>query len=214
MTMTEMGLMEYLQSGESGCVIYDRMAAKTPEEQKAMKANIVNADYFIMSTNAITMDGELVNIDGTANRVSFLCYGPENVLVIAGMNKVATDVEDALKRVKNIASPPNAIRLHRDTPCAQNGRCADCLAEDCICSQTVVTRRSSNKGRIKVILVGEELGFYGKTVVYRRETKCGAGICPHPRSQCETGRRLSGVRRYGGDMVRGTSGDDELSGSL
>ncbi len=159
MTMTEMGLMEYLQSGESGCVIYDRMAAKTPEEQKAMKANIVNADYFIMSTNAITMDGELVNIDGTANRVSFLCYGPENVLVIAGMNKVATDVEDALKRVKNIASPPNAIRLHRDTPCAQNGRCADCLAEDCICSQTVVTRRSSNKGRIKVILVGEELGF-------------------------------------------------------
>lgn len=159
MTMTEMGLMEYLQSGESGCVIYDRMAAKTPEEQKAMKANIVNADYFIMSTNAITMDGELVNIDGTANRVSFLCYGPENVLVIAGMNKVATDVEDALKRVKNIASPPNAIRLHRDTPCAQNGRCADCLTEDCICSQTVVTRRSSNKGRIKVILVGEELGF-------------------------------------------------------
>lgn len=159
MTMTEMGLMEYLQSGESGCVVYDRMTANTPEEQKAMKANIVNADYFIMSTNAITMDGELVNIDGTANRVSFLCYGPDNVLIIAGMNKVATDVEDALKRVKNIASPPNAIRLHRETPCTQNGRCTDCLAEDCICSQTVITRRSSVKGRIKVILVGEELGF-------------------------------------------------------
>lgn len=159
MTMEEIGLMAYLQGGESGCVVYDRMTAKTPEEQKAMKANIVNADYFIMSTNAITMDGELVNIDGTANRVSFLCYGPENVLVIAGMNKVATDVEDGLKRVKNIASPPNAIRLNRDTPCTKSGRCTDCFAEDCICSQTVVTRRSSAKGRIKVILVGEELGF-------------------------------------------------------
>lgn len=159
MTMAETGLLDYLQSGESGCIVYDRMTAKTPEEQRAMKANIINADYFIMSTNAITMDGELVNIDGTANRVSFLCYGPENVLVIAGMNKVVTDVEDGLKRVKNIASPPNAIRLSRNTPCAQNGRCADCLAEDCICSQTVITRRSSIQGRIKVILVGEELGF-------------------------------------------------------
>ena len=159
MTMTETGLMDYLQSGESGCIVYDRMTAKTPEEQRAMKANIVNADYFIMSTNAITMDGELVNIDGTANRVSFLCYGPENVLVIAGMNKVVTDVEDGLRRVKNIASPPNAIRLGRNTPCAQNGRCTDCLAGDCICSQTVITRRSSIKGRIKVILIGEELGF-------------------------------------------------------
>lgn len=157
--MTEIGLMDYLQGGDSGCVVYDRMTAKTLEEQKAMKANIVNADYFIMSTNAITMDGELVNIDGTANRVSFLCYGPENVLVIAGMNKVATDVEDGLKRVKNIASPPNAIRLNRDTPCTKSGRCTDCFAEDCICSQTVVTRRSSVKGRIKVILIGEELGF-------------------------------------------------------
>lgn len=159
MTMEEIGLMEYLQSGKSGCVVYDRKTAKTPEEQRAMKANMVNADYFVMSTNAITMDGELVNIDGTANRVSFFCYGPENVLVIAGMNKVTTDVEDGLKRVKNIASPPNAIRLDRDTPCAKNGRCADCLAEDCICSQTVITRRSSVKGRIKVILIGEELGF-------------------------------------------------------
>lgn len=159
MTMEEIGLMSYLQSGESGCIVYDRTMAKTPEEQKAMKANIVNADYFIMSTNAITMDGELVNIDGTANRVSFLCYGPENVLVIAGMNKVASNVEDAYRRVKDIASPPNAIRLNRNTPCVKNGRCSDCFSEDCICSQTVITRRSSVKGRIKVVLVGEELGF-------------------------------------------------------
>lgn len=157
MTLKEIGVMDYLE--ESECIVYDRTAPKTPEEQREMKANMINADYFLMSTNAITLNGELVNIDGYANRVSFLCYGPENVLVIAGMNKVATDVEDAIKRVKNIASPPNALRLNKNTPCAKTGRCGDCFAEDCICSQTVITRRSGVKGRIKVILVGEELGY-------------------------------------------------------
>lgn len=157
MTLKETGIMDYLE--ESDCVCYDRMAPQTPEEQRAMKANMINADYFLMSTNAITLDGELVNIDGFANRVSFLCYGPENVLVIAGMNKVASDVEDAVKRVRNIASPPNALRLNKNTPCAKTGRCGDCFAEDCICSQIVITRRSGVKGRIKVILVGEELGY-------------------------------------------------------
>lgn len=157
MTLQEVGIMDYLKDSE--CIVYDRMSPKTPEEQKEMKAKMINADYFLMSTNAITLDGELVNIDGFANRVSFLCYGPENVLVIAGMNKVATNVEDAINRVKNIASPPNALRLHKDTPCAKTGRCAECFTEDCICSQTVITRRSGVKGRIKVILVGEELGY-------------------------------------------------------
>jgi len=159
MTLSEVGVMDYLQSEDCPCVVYDRMAAQTPEEQKELKAKLVNADYFLMSTNAITLDGELVNIDGYANRVSFLCYGPENVLVVAGMNKLASNVKDGIDRVKNIASPPNAMRLNRDTPCAKNGRCADCLAADSICSQVVITRRSSVKGRIKVILVGEELGF-------------------------------------------------------
>ena len=86
MTLTESGLMEALD--RSGCVVYDRKAAKTPEETRQMKANMINSDYFLMSTNAITLDGELVNIDGFANRVSFLCYGPESVLILAGMNKV------------------------------------------------------------------------------------------------------------------------------
>ena len=117
------------------------------------------ADYFLMSTNAITMDGELVNIDGRSNRVSCLCWGPQNVIIIAGMNKVALDVESALKRVRNFAAPPNAVRLNKNTPCAQTGKCADCYSPDCICSQIVITRRSSTPNRIKVILVGEELGY-------------------------------------------------------
>lgn len=157
MTLAESGLMEALD--RSSCVVYDRKAAKTPEETRQMKANMINSDYFLMSTNAITLDGELVNIDGFANRVSFLCYGPESVLVLAGMNKVVSSVEDGVRRVRDLASPPNAVRLDKRTPCAVSGRCGDCYSEDCICSQIVITRRSSIKNRIKVILVAEELGY-------------------------------------------------------
>lgn len=157
MTLTETGVMDYLR--ESECILYDRMSAKTPEEERAMKANIINADYFLMSTNAITLDGELVNIDGRANRVSFLCYGPERVLILAGMNKVVSNVTEGINRVRNMASPPNALRLNRQTPCARTGRCADCLSKDCICSQIVVTRHSTIPKRIQVVLIGEELGF-------------------------------------------------------
>ena len=117
------------------------------------------ADYFLMSSNAITLDGELVNIDGHSNRVACLCCGPKNVIVIAGMNKVVSNVEEGVDRVHNFAAPPNTVRLNKNTPCAQTGRCADCYSPDCICSQIVITRRSSIPNRIKVILVGEELGY-------------------------------------------------------
>ncbi len=157
MSLKESGLMDALQ--ESGCVVYDRAAAKTPEEMRQMKANMINSDYFLMSTNAITLDGELVNIDGYANRVSFLCYGPESVIILAGMNKVVSSVEDGVRRVRDIASPPNTVRLGKNTPCAKTGRCGDCFGDDCICSQFVITRRSGVKNRIKVVLVAEELGY-------------------------------------------------------
>ena len=157
MTLTECGLMDALKT--ANYEIIDRDTAKTPEEARAMYGKQVMADYFLMSTNAITMDGELVNIDGRSNRVSCLCWGPQIVIIIAGMNKVALDVESALKRVRNFAAPPNAVRLNKNTPCAQTGKCADCYSPDCICSQIVITRRSSTPNRIKVILVGEELGY-------------------------------------------------------
>lgn len=157
MTLKESGLMDAI--GQSDCIVYDRMAAKTPEERRDMKAKMINSDYFLMSTNAITIDGELVNIDGFANRVSFLCYGPEHVIVLAGMNKVVSGVEDGVRRVRDVASPPNTVRLNKNTPCAKTGRCGDCYSEECICSQLVITRRSGVKNRIKVILVAEELGY-------------------------------------------------------
>jgi hypothetical protein len=131
---------------------------QTEEEIKECKAKLVNADSFLTSTNAITLDGELINIDGRGNRVSFLIYGPEQVIVVAGMNKVVTNVEEGISRVRNMAAPPNTVRLNRDTPCATTGRCANCI-ENSICCQIVVTRKSMVPGRIKVILVGEELGY-------------------------------------------------------
>lgn len=157
MTLKESGLMDAIE--QSDCIVYDRTTAKTPEEMRDMKAKMINSDYFLMSTNAITLDGELVNIDGFANRVSFLCYGPEHVIVLAGMNKVVSGVEDGVRRVRDVASPPNTVRLNKNTPCAKTGRCGDCYSDDCICSQIVITRRSGVKNRIKVILVAEELGY-------------------------------------------------------
>ena len=143
---------------EAGFELIVRENYKSPAEVKECNAKLVNADAFLMSTNAITLDGELVNIDGRGNRVSFLIYGPESVIVVAGMNKVVSNVEDGIRRVRNIATPPNCVRLNCKTPCAETGKCGECF-NDSICCEFVVTRMSRVPNRIKVILVGEELGY-------------------------------------------------------
>lgn len=159
MSIEEVGLMDAVKNGNYEVI--DRSVAKNYEEQRQIFAKAVLADYYLMSSNAITLDGELINIDGTGNRVACLTYGPKNVIMIVGMNKVVNDVEDGIKRVRNFASPPNTLRLGLKTPCSMTGRCGDCYGDTCICSQIVVTRRQSAgmRGRIKVILVGESLGY-------------------------------------------------------
>ena len=157
MTLNEIGLVDAIN--ESDCIIYDQASAKTPEEKREIFSKIAGCDYYFMSSNAITLDGQLVNIDGTGNRVASLIHGPANVIVIAGMNKIVPDVKSAVDRVRNMAAPPNAVRLNYNTPCRELGRCANCLSPDCICDQIVITRRSFVPNRIKVILVGEELGY-------------------------------------------------------
>ena len=107
----------------------------------------------------------MVNIDGNGNRVACLIHGPEHVIVVAGMNKVVEDVDSGIERVGIHAAPPNAARLGTRTPCAALGHCGDCHSEDCMCCQIVITRHSRHKGRIKVILIGEELGFIGCCLV-------------------------------------------------
>lgn len=156
-TLSEIGLLDELTA--SDYIIYDRNDAKTPEESAALYSKIVMTDYFFMSSNAITLDGQLVNIDGKGNRVACLITGPKNVIIIAGMNKIVTDVQTGIERVRNMATPPNCVRLGSKTPCAEIGRCANCLVDDCICCEIVITRKSKIPGRIKVILVGEELGY-------------------------------------------------------
>lgn len=156
MTLDQNGFKDAVSSAGHQLIIRENY--KTPEEVKECKAKLVNADAFLMSTNAITLDGELVNIDGRGNRVSFLIYGPESVIIIAGMNKVVSNVEDGIRRVRNVATPPNCVRLDCKTPCAINGKCGECFG-DSICCQFVITRMSRVPDRIKVILVGQELGY-------------------------------------------------------
>lgn len=158
MSLGESGVMDMLRS-RTDIRLLDRSKAKTPEETKKLYHDALSSDVYFMSSNAITLDGELINIDGNGNRVAALIYGPERVVLIVGMNKVASTVEDGIRRVHNIATPANCIRLNKQTPCAATGVCHDCLSPDCICSQTVITRRSSVPERIIVILVGEALGY-------------------------------------------------------
>ena len=155
-TVDEAGLKAALK--ERGINMIDRDTAETPEERTELMRQALLSDCFLMSTNAITMEGELINIDGNGNRVAALCFGPRNVIVIAGMNKVVRNVNVAIDRIKTDACVPNSIRFGLKTPCAVTGKCGNCL-EESICGQIVVTRLSKVKNRIKVILVGENLGF-------------------------------------------------------
>lgn len=156
-SLAESGMMDALKTGDY--ILIDRAAAKSEQERREIYAKTVMSNYYFCSTNAITLEGELVNIDGNGNRVACIIQGPEHVMLIVGMNKVVKDLDCAVKRVRTDACPPNAIRLHMNTPCAVTGRCADCLSPECFCNQIVITRRSRHAGRIKVFLVGEELGF-------------------------------------------------------
>ncbi|MDE6751094.1 MAG: lactate utilization protein, partial [Lachnospiraceae bacterium] len=156
-TIKEAGLMDAIQNGSYELI--DRTDAKNPEEARQFYARTVLADYYLMSTNAITIDGELINIDGNGNRVACLIQGPSHVIIVVGMNKVVTDVPSGIARVRNMASPANAIRLKKNLPCAATGHCHDCLSPECFCNQIVVTRRSGHTGRIKVYLIAENLGY-------------------------------------------------------
>ncbi len=137
----------------------DRKQGTTFEETRALIAKTMTADTFLTSVNALTQEGELVNVDGIGNRVALMAYGPRRVIVVAGMNKVEKTLEAAIDRARNVAAPANAVRLNLNTPCSATGICSDCHSDDCICASTVITRHSKVPGRIKVILVGEDLGY-------------------------------------------------------
>ena len=154
---TEIGLLDAVHEGNYE--VYDREEAQTPELKNEIAHKALDCDFFIGSTNALAENGVMVNIDGNANRVAAFAFGPKNVLLIVGMNKVVKSEEDAMSRARNEAAPINAQRFGLDTPCSKNGMCYDCKSPDCICCQILITRYSRVAKRIKVILVDENLGF-------------------------------------------------------
>lgn len=156
-TLQETGLINTLKNNNYQCL--DRNDVESKEEKEEIAHKALNADYYLMSTNAMTIDGQLINIDGNGNRVAALIYGPKNVIIVTGINKICDTYDSALSRARNKASIPNVIRFDCNTPCKKTGKCMDCLSPETVCCQFVHTRFSRIKDRIKVIIVGENLGF-------------------------------------------------------
>jgi len=153
MSAHEIGLINALESGN-----YHYLDRSKMEPREGLLA-AYDSDIFLSSTNAITNDGILVNIDGNSNRVSCIAQGPKKVIFIVGMNKVCADLDSAMKRARNVAAPINAQRFDIKTPCKETGKCFDCKSPDTICCQFLITRYSRHIGRIHVILVNDDLGF-------------------------------------------------------
>ena len=157
MSAQQIGLMDAINNGNYNAIDRDRCA--TAEEKAQAAKDCLFADVFLTGANGLSMDGQMVNIDGMGNRVAAIIYGPKTVLVIAGMNKVMDTLDAAINRARTVAAPMNKQRFDSVTPCGVTGTCADCKAEACICNHIVVTRHCRPVGRIKFILVGESLGL-------------------------------------------------------
>ncbi|CCO25358.1 lactate utilization protein [Maridesulfovibrio hydrothermalis] len=159
MTVVDSGLFDQVKKLKQVKVI-DTYDSQPPlEERIERRRQALLTDVFITSANALTEEGELVNLDGTGNRVAAMAFGPRNVIVLVGRNKLCSDLDAAVSRIKEYAAPVNAMRLKRKTPCAVTGKCANCNSKDRICSVWSITEKSSPKGRIHVVMINEDLGF-------------------------------------------------------
>ncbi len=157
-TLEETGVFEYLRNG--GYTFYDKhRQSLTSEEKRKLYLNNFDADTFVTGTNAVTMDGKLFNIDGNGSRVAPMIYGPRQVIVVVGMNKLVDTVEDAVRRTRQVAAPLDAKRLKKNTPCVKLGRCIDCKHEQRICNDFVLIARQFSKDRIKVIFINGDYGY-------------------------------------------------------
>ncbi|EKO1911287.1 lactate utilization protein [Clostridium botulinum] len=158
MTLFEAGVIDFLRSGNFNFL--DKYQDKlTSDEKREIYINNFSTDTFICSTNAITESGELYNIDGNGSRVAPMIYGPKQVILIVGINKIVKNIEEAESRVRSYAAPIDAKRLNKDTPCTKLGYCVDCKSPNRICNDFVVIRGQFIKGRIKVLILGENLGY-------------------------------------------------------
>ena len=158
-TIRQLGLIEALR--DRGNEVYDHwQSGLSKDERLAVAKKQVSADYFLSSSNALTMDGKLVNTDNTGNRVSALVFGPQHVIVVLGTNKIVETVEEGIKRIKETAAPLNCQRRNDNTPCAKGKDCPDCNSPDRLCRVTsVIEKKTKGIGSLSVIIVQEELGY-------------------------------------------------------
>ena len=159
MTFMETGLYDLLKDRQEYDIIdtYDRNVSQEEKIKARRKAMLV--DLFITGTNAVTETGCLVNLDMIGNRVGAITFGPKNVIILVGRNKIVPELDDAMFRIKNYAAPVNAARLDMETPCIKTGYCEDCSSPKRICNSWTVTEKSFPKGRVKVILINQDLGL-------------------------------------------------------
>lgn len=159
MTVVETGVYEAVKNLSGVEVIDTYDYSLPPDERIERRRRALLVDLFITGTNALVETGELVNLDGMGNRVAAMTFGPKFVVIICGRNKIVPDLETAIMRIRHYAAPANAIRLSRKTPCTKTGVCDDCSSPDRICNVWSIIEKSSPKGRIKVVLVNEDMGL-------------------------------------------------------
>jgi len=158
MTIKAMDIEQRLT--QKGCTLFDHgKAGLTPEERTALRRKQLSAGVFLCSSNAVTMQGELVNVDGTGNRVAAMMFGPERVIVAVGTNKLVNTLEEAHARIKTVAAPVNNKRINTPNPCVQAGECMDCRSKSRICNLTTIIHRRPPLTDIHVLVIGEELGY-------------------------------------------------------
>ncbi len=158
-TFVDTGLYEKLKNRSDLSIldIFDK--SMTPKEKYKRRRDALSADLFITGTNAVTETGQLVNLDMIGNRVAGLTFGPKNVIVLVGRNKIVGDIDDAMFRIINYSAPTNAMRLDMDTPCAKTSVCSECSSPDRICNTWTITEKSFPKNRVKVVLINEDMGL-------------------------------------------------------
>lgn len=158
MTLFETGVIDLIH--QSDVLLHDRYQEGLEREQmQEIFRKAFTSDLFITSTNALTTNGCLYNVDGNGNRVAAMIYGPKEVIVIAGKNKIFDSEEEAINHIKSISAPANAVRLNKKTPCTKTGTCMNCLSADRRCSSYVKLGYQGNINRIKIVIVDQDLGY-------------------------------------------------------
>ncbi|MBI5014050.1 MAG: lactate utilization protein [Deltaproteobacteria bacterium] len=157
-SLVELGFPGRLAAQGYECLVHSASGLSADERLAVMRRQLT-CDLFLSGTNAVTLDGKLVNIDATGNRVGALTFGPKKVVAVVGVNKLAEDADAALRRIRSWAAPANAFRLKRKTPCASSGQCADCDSPDRICRIVQVLERKPPLTDLRVLLVAEPLGL-------------------------------------------------------